>query len=454
MDPAVIQALTEAVAAAPDNQALRLHLADVLLSAGQTDKALGEVHHVLSSSPDSVTALQLAVKGHQQAGEPARAERYQHVLGALGGGHAGTDAHQHPAPPHQSPPAAPPASPAPGHMPPPAPDHKPPSAADQHPSRYGAEPTEPLSANPTPSDDLDSFLEEVLAEASADRVTLDDVAGLEDVKRRLRLSFLEPIRNPSLRRHFRKNLTGGLLLYGPPGCGKTYLARAIAGELGVRFLSMGLAEILEHWFGASERNLHEVFESARRLSPCVLFLDEVDALGMKRSNLSHSAGRNVVVQLLTELDSGQSENDGLFVLGATNAPWDIDSALRRPGRFDRTVLVLPPDAPAREAMVRANLKDRPSHDVDVARVAQNTEGFSGADIRLLIDEATELAMEDSVKAGDVKPITNAHLDRARHGMRPSTSAWFEQAKTVATFANSDGAYDELLDFMRGRRRKR
>src|SRR5262249_57202605 len=125
----------------------------------------------------------------------------------------------------------------------------------------------------------------------------------------------------------------------------------------------------------------EAFEVARRAAPCVLFLDELDALGQKRSHLRHSGGRNVVNQLLAELDGATEDNEGVFVLAATNHPWDVDTALRRPGRLDRTVLVLPPDPPARAAILANALADRPAaRDVDVTRLVKRTEGCSGADL--------------------------------------------------------------------------
>ncbi len=123
------------------------------------------------------------------------------------------------------------------------------------------------------------------------------------------------------------------------------------------------------WLGQSERNLHQIFRAARQSAPVVLFFDEIDALGRRRSQLSHGAGRNVVNQLLAELDGVEANNEGVFVLGATNHPWDVDTVLLRPGRFDRTVLVLPPDRPAREAIIRHHLKGRPVDRIDVGQIA-------------------------------------------------------------------------------------
>ena len=194
---------------------------------------------------------------------------------------------------------------------------------------------------------------------------------MTEVKQRLEAAFLAPMRNPELRRLYGKSLRGGLLLYGPPGCGKTFIARAVAGELGARFIAVSFADIIDMFVGQSERNIHELFEIARRNAPCVLFLDEVDAIGQKRSQLRHTPMRSAVNQLLLELDDVSGNNEGVFLLAATNHPWDVDSALRRPGRFDRTLLVLPPDAAAREGVFRYHLKDRPVAGIDLAKLAKH-----------------------------------------------------------------------------------
>lgn len=280
---------------------------------------------------------------------------------------------------------------------------------------------------------------------------LADVGGMQHVKERLELALLGPMRNPELARAFGAGIgSGGLLLYGPPGCGKTFIARAVAGELGAAFASVGVAEVLDMWTGSSERNLAQVFAAARRNAPCVLFFDEVDALGQKRSHLANSSSmRNTVNTLLAEMDT---PDDGVFVLGATNHPWDVDPALRRPGRFDRMLLVLPPDLPARAAILAHHLRGRPLAGVDVEQVARATEHFSGADLAHVCATATERALADSVRAGAIRPIGQADLMSAAREVRPSTGPWFATARNVVTFANTDGSYDDLAAHLKRNKR--
>ncbi|MFD1152620.1 ATP-binding protein, partial [Saccharothrix hoggarensis] len=339
---------------------------------------------------------------------------------------------------------------APATPPPPGPDSPP------------AAPTAPVAAAiPDTADEIlqrwtesEAVAEPAVGTIGQAGITLADIGGLADVKKRLDMSFLTPLRNPELRLKFGKSLRGGLLLWGPPGCGKTLIARALAGELGANFYEIGLSDVLDMWIGSSERNLRGIFETARRNRPCLLFFDEMDALGQKRSQLrgGGSSMRGVVNQMLAELDGASTDNEGLFVLAASNHPWDIDSALLRPGRFDRTVLVLPPDVEAREAILRLHLRGRPTERLDLAKIAKATDGMSGADLALICEQATETAMEASMASGRVEPISQRHLQEAARSVRPSIGEWMETARNYALYGNDAGAYDELAAYLNKRRR--
>ena len=286
-------------------------------------------------------------------------------------------------------------------------------------------------------------------DVEASTLTLADVGGMQAVKDRLNMAFLAPLRNPEMRRLYGKSLKGGLMLYGPPGCGKTYIARALAGEMGASFVSITLTDILDQFIGNSEANLHSLFETARAHAPVVLFLDEIDAIGQKRSQASSSGWRGVTNQLLTEMDGIDSGNEGVFILAATNVPWDVDPALRRPGRFDRSVAVLPPDEPARQSILRHHLGSRPVEGIDLAHLARQTNGFTGADLAHLADSAVEYAMMDSMRTGTVRMVTMKDFKRALRQVRPSAGPWFSTARNIVAYGNRDGQYDDLAAYMRG-----
>ena len=450
-DLTVLASLRKAVEAIPDDVPLRVHLATLLMQAGQRDEAIRHVGAVLQRDPGNAEALALL----QQPARPAG-----------GAGEAGPAAA--PAPREAS---EPPADTAPGAAAPPASQESPGPAErrgfgdrrdrkdDKHsdfdwsqaeselrdvlpPMFVGSEGTDAEGAAAAAVDAFD---------AERSTLKLADVAGMNQVKERLEAAFLAPMRNPELRKLYGKNLRGGLLLYGPPGCGKTFIARAVAGELGARFMAVSFADIIDMFVGQSERNIHELFEIARRNSPCVLFLDEVDAIGQKRSQLRNTPMRSAVNQLLLELDDVGSGNEGVFLLAATNHPWDVDSALRRPGRFDRTLLVLPPDGTAREAVFRYHLRERPVAGVNLGRLAKLTDGYSGADIAHICETASERALLDSIHRGEARMIGQPDLEAAITEVKPSLGAWFDTARNVALFANEGGAYDDLAAYLKKRR---
>ncbi|MFV0309413.1 MAG: AAA family ATPase [Desertimonas sp.] len=409
-DEPLLAAMQTAVDVDPSNHTLRAHLADMLARAGRHAEALGHAARVLEVVPDDPTARRvLAMSGAALAGE----------------------------------------------LPPPDP---PPPPTTSHPGATVDEP--PLAAIPNTADDLlerwkqiDPLEELPIDTPTVPTVQLADVGGMEQVKARLRTSFLDPLRHEQIAAQFGKKLRNGLLLWGPPGCGKTFIAKALAGELGIGFFEVGLNDVLDMWIGGSEHNLHQVFEAARAAQPAVLFFDEIDALGQRRTNLRESGAtfRNLVNLFLTELDGAATNNDGLLVLAATNHPWDVDPALLRPGRFDRTVLVLPPDAPAREAILRLHLRGRPTDGPDLAKIVKTTDGYSGADLALVCEQATEQAMQASMRSGTIRPITQGDLADAVKAVKPSIGAWIDTARNYATYGNGTGMYDDLIEYLSRRR---
>jgi AAA+ superfamily predicted ATPase len=279
-------------------------------------------------------------------------------------------------------------------------------------------------------------------------VSFKDVGGLEDLKEEIRMKIIHPLKHPELYRAYGKPIGGGILLYGPPGCGKTHLARATAGEINAGFLAVGINDVLDMWMGNSEKNLHLLFEQARAGKPCVLFFDEVDALAAKRTDMRTSAGRHLINQFLAELDGIKASNDGVLILAATNAPWHVDAAFRRPGRFDRVVFVPPPDLPARASILRVMLQGKPVDDVDHEQVAKKSEAFSGADLKAVVDLAIEAILREAMRAGVPQPIRTKDLLAAAASVKPSTREWFATARNYALYANEGGAYDEVKKFLK------
>jgi len=275
-----------------------------------------------------------------------------------------------------------------------------------------------------------------------------DVGGMKRVKEEISLKIIQPLTNPDLYKAFGKKTGGGILLYGPPGCGKTFIAKATAGEIDAKFISIGLHDILDMWVGNSEKNLHEIFEMARRNTPCVLFFDEVDAIGASRSDLKQSAMRHVINQFLAELDGVESDNDGILILAATNAPWSVDPAFRRPGRFDRIIFVEPPDEAARQEILKAALSGKPVDSIDTAKVAAAAQEYSGADLHAAIDIAVEDKLRESMSKGSIQALTTKDLLKAVKQHRPTTAEWLSSARNYALYANESGLYDDILKYLK------
>ncbi len=280
------------------------------------------------------------------------------------------------------------------------------------------------------------------------KVNFNDVGGMETVKKEIDLKIIKPLLHADLYKAYGKKTGGGILLYGPPGCGKTFIAKATAGQVNAKFINVGLNDILDMWVGNSEKNLHEIFELARNNTPCVLFIDEIDALGASRSDMKQSASRHLINQFLQELDGVDNDNNGVLIIGATNTPWNLDPAFRRPGRFDRIIFVPPPDTNTRESILRLKLTNKPVSGIDYESIAKKTEHYSGADIDAVIDIAIESKLESSFEDGIPKPLETKDLVNAAKKHKASTQEWFTTAKNFAMFANDSGLYDDILAYLK------
>jgi transitional endoplasmic reticulum ATPase len=437
-----IQALRQALNISPENVPLRKHLADTLLGQGEPEAAEREYIHALHLEPnDGTLKLGLAQAFCQQGkdsqalvliedvlkqGETSAAILTLHARLLLRTGAADKSVAQFR------------------------------RALEQDPTLQESDLVEQLGINAT--NDAEVIEGRVRADWAGDRQPIDknierpnltfaDVGGMEAVKEEIRLKIIYPLTHAEMYKAYGKAIGGGILMYGPPGCGKTHLARATAGEIQAGFIAVGLNDILDMWLGNSEKNLHDLFDQARRNSPCVLFFDEVDALAASRSDLRQSAGRNVINQFLSELDGVQYSNDGVLILAATNAPWHLDSAFRRPGRFDRILFVPPPDSPGRAAILRLLCKGKPTTDIDFEFLGKKTENLSGADLQSLVDVAVEKKLQEAMKTGVPKPLTTKDLINAAGVVKPSTREWFGTARNYAIHANQDGTYDDILKYL-------
>merc|ERR1711987_6995 len=235
--------------------------------------------------------------------------------------------------------------------------------------------------------------------------TWDDIGGLENVKAEMREMILYPIEHPEKFEKFGMKPSKGVLFYGPPGCGKTMLAKAVASETSANFVSIKGPELLTMWFGESEANVREVFDKARAAAPCVLFFDELDSIGTARGSGggdAGGAGDRVMNQLLTEID-GVGAKKNVFFIGATNRPELLDDALLRPGRLDQLIYIPLPDKPARQGILESTLKKSPiAPNVSMAFLAELTDGFSGADLAELCQRAAKAAIRDAIAADELK----------------------------------------------------
>ena len=445
-DQELISGLEEAVVAAPGNVALRLHLVEHLFAGDRPAEGLAHCEAILRAQPDNAHVAAMAARGADAAGD-VRAPAFARLATALDAMSAPVGTSPPPTPVAEHAPA-PPAVPAPPSAlleTPIRPDGAPATSVDDpwsDPDEEYVETTGPAEAAAP-----DPIREFSIDPQSIQRPTiaLHNIIGVNDVKQRIQSVVLDSIRTPHAKGNGRHSAPrqGGYLMFGPPGCGKGFFARVVAGEIGAGYLPIKLGRALE-WPGDPRQNIQRIFEAARDAAPCVVFLDEVDQAGRHIDSPDESVDRGIVSRLVTELDTAAA-NSGVYVFAGAVAPWDVDMALRSDGRLDRTLLVLPPDEAAREAILRFHLKSTRLAGVDVEWIVQRTQHFSGDDLLLLCETAASLAEADSL--GGPPAIGPGHVTRALREVRPTAPAWFSAVLDHAITSNQGGIYDEALAYV-------
>jgi len=273
--------------------------------------------------------------------------------------------------------------------------------------------------------------------AEIPKIKFSDVAGLEDVKKAITIRMINPIKYPDKYKMYGKKTGGGVLLYGPPGTGKTMIAKAIANEVGAKFYAVKGSDIVSKWVGDSEKNINSLFQEANKQDRAIIFIDEMDSLIGRRGLDTHNDKR--VNEFLQQIDGFAGRNPNLLLLGATNRPWDIDSAAMRSGRFSQKIYLPLPDAPARKFMIEKNMKGVPvAEDFDIDRIVEQTEMYSGADIEELCDRAKDEPLLKAIATDSVILVTNKDFDDVLEKMPPSVTE--KELKQFEEYNNEINSY--------------
>ncbi len=254
------------------------------------------------------------------------------------------------------------------------------------------------------------------------KASFNEIGGLEDVKREVKNSLMVPLLEPEMATKYGVKPSKGIMLFGPPGCGKTLMLRAVASDLNVDMIGVKCSDVMSKWYGESENLIASLFTEARARSPCILFLDEIDSIAKRRDFYStDDVTPRVLSIMLSEMD-GMDEAEGIIVVGTTNMPDLVDPALMRPGRFDKIIYIPPPDLPSREQIIKIHLKGKyVEKDIDTKEIARRTDGFSGADIANLVREASSIGLERALETKKPQPITQKDIFSVLDEIRPSVS---------------------------------
>ncbi|MFA5930474.1 MAG: tetratricopeptide repeat protein [Candidatus Micrarchaeia archaeon] len=259
----------------------------------------------------------------------------------------------------------------------------------------------------------------------------DQVAGMKKMKEEINEAIVYPLLKPELAKKYGKLAGGGIMLYGPPGCGKTFIMKAAAGECQSNFINAKISDIVDMYVGNTEKNLHNIFETARKNAPCIVFFDEVEAMAGRREDMGQSNAhmKMAVNQLLFEMDGVESNNANVLVVGATNAPWDVDPALRRSGRFGKAVIIPEPDFNSRKDILRLHGKKVPAASrICYFRLALATVGYASADLKAVVEEAAAIPWRTAFKTGHQRSVTTEDFIAALKKKKSTLPPWYAQAK--------------------------
>lgn len=278
------------------------------------------------------------------------------------------------------------------------------------------------------------------------KISLDSVCGLEEMKETIMLKIVAPFKNPEVCEFYGRKGKSGILMYGPPGCGKSLIAEAIANEMGASFFNVKASDLKSKWVGETEKKMAELFAKARSKQPAIIFLDEFESLGRERSNVNNSFEKDFISQMLIEIDGMGNKESKIVLIAATNQPWEIDSALLRSGRLGTRLFISPPNKAARREILEKELENKPiesNFDIDV--LVEKTFGFSGSDMVELCTLASENAMKDYFTNGQMRNINLEDFLVALKKIKPVTSTWLKNAIRQIRLKEMDEEYPELLE---------
>lgn len=278
------------------------------------------------------------------------------------------------------------------------------------------------------------------------KTKFSDIGGLEEVKQKIRMNIIEPFKHPEIFKFYGKKSGGGILMYGPPGCGKSLIAEATAGEASANFLHIKASDLKSKWVGETEKHIAQLFEFARENEPCIIFFDEFEALGSDRTNLPYYA-KSAVSQLLTEMDGVGNKGKQILLLAATNEPWDIDIALRRDGRFGNTIFIPPPDQKARTEIFRLNLRNKPlGPSVNINLLAECTQHFSGADISGICNEVVDIPIREFFTTSKKRLLEIRDFYEVLGKKKSSVIEWFSKATRILKNRGNEKYFKEIFEY--------